>query len=236
MSQWFDQSANANKLRQSYLKGFLDISGGGIYLRSDNSMNFYSGTSSTRPTLSIGGNKLTVYSTTENADSLNDDVVSINSLRFLKGLKTNLQDYMDRQTGDTGTLNTGNIAAKNQSIEGNVTIGNTLVVGGNAFFKSNIGVAGNLMVGGDSEVMGNEYVHKALIVGGNATIVGSLTVQGDVSMGDYHFSGYTISTLHDLSVNGRLFAGMDASLNSNLFVGKKMLVAQDASFGQNVEI
>ena len=26
MSQWFDQSNNANKLRQSYLKGFLDIS------------------------------------------------------------------------------------------------------------------------------------------------------------------------------------------------------------------
>jgi len=41
MSQWFDQSNNANKLRQSYVKGFLDISGGGVYIRSDNSLNLY---------------------------------------------------------------------------------------------------------------------------------------------------------------------------------------------------
>ena len=41
MAQWFDQSNNANKLRQSYLKGFLDISGGNVYMRSDNYLNFY---------------------------------------------------------------------------------------------------------------------------------------------------------------------------------------------------
>ena len=46
-SQWFDNSANANKLRNSYLKGFLDISGGGISIRNatgDNAgtaLNFY---------------------------------------------------------------------------------------------------------------------------------------------------------------------------------------------------
>ena len=36
MSTWFDQSNNANKLRQSYLKGFLDISGGAVNIRADN--------------------------------------------------------------------------------------------------------------------------------------------------------------------------------------------------------
>ena len=41
MSTWFDQSNNANKLRQSYLKGFLDISGGAVNIRADNSLNFY---------------------------------------------------------------------------------------------------------------------------------------------------------------------------------------------------
>ena len=39
---WFDQSNNANKLRQSYLKGYLDISGGNVFLRADNSINLYS--------------------------------------------------------------------------------------------------------------------------------------------------------------------------------------------------
>jgi len=39
-SQWFDLSFSSNKLRQSYLKGFLDISGGPVLMRSDNSLNF----------------------------------------------------------------------------------------------------------------------------------------------------------------------------------------------------
>ena len=41
MSKWFDLSNNANKLRQSYVSGFLDISGGGVFIRNDNSLNLY---------------------------------------------------------------------------------------------------------------------------------------------------------------------------------------------------
>jgi len=220
MSKWFDQSMNANKLRQSYLKGFLDISGGGIYLRSDNSMNFFAG-ESLRPSLSIGGNKLTVYKTDI---TNNDDDVDINSLRHLKNLNQNVQEFMTGATNGQGNVTTGQITVNNQDINGNLTIGKTLVVGGNAFFKQNVGVAGNLQVKGDSEIFGNEYIHKALIVGGNCTIDGDLTVKGDVSMGDYHFSGFTISALHDVSIN------------DNLAVGKKMKVASDASFGHDVQI
>ena len=49
-SYWFDNSAGANKLRNSYLKGFLDISGGGISIRNatgqdgQKALNFYSDT------------------------------------------------------------------------------------------------------------------------------------------------------------------------------------------------
>jgi len=59
-SQWFDQSNNANKLRQSYLKGFLDVSGGGILLRSDNSLNFYTGTD-TVPKLGFRATDMVVW-------------------------------------------------------------------------------------------------------------------------------------------------------------------------------
>jgi hypothetical protein len=38
MSKWLDFSANM--LKQTYIKGFLDISGKGIYLRNDSSLNF----------------------------------------------------------------------------------------------------------------------------------------------------------------------------------------------------
>jgi len=236
MSTWFDQSMNANKLRQSYLKGFLDISGGGIYLRADNSMNFYTknGVNDTTPTMSIGGQKITIYGT--NTDSLGVDEVQISSLRYLKDLNTNVQEFITGASQGTGNVNTQSVRTVNQDVTGNLVIGKTLVVGGNATFKANVGVDGNLNVGGNVEVFGDEYVHKALIVGGNCTIDGSLTVKGDVSIGDYHFAGSTISALHDVSINGRLFAALDASLNSNLFVGKKLKVVNDASFNNDVEI
>jgi predicted acyltransferase (DUF342 family) len=234
MIQWFDQSANANKLRQSYLKGFLDISGGGIYLRSDNSMNFYSGVSA-RPTMSIGGTKMTIY-TTDGGLTTQDDDVDVDSLRHLKGLHQNVQEFINGATNGQGNVTTGQITAANQDITGNLRVEKTLVVGGNATFKSNVGVAGNLQVGGNIEVLGDEYVHKALIVGGNCTIDGSLTVKGDVSMNDYHFSGYTISAAHDVSVNDHLVVGKDSSFNASLVVGQKLKVGSDASFGNNVDI
>ena len=60
MSQWFDFSANANKLRQSYLKGFLDISGGGVYVRSDNSLNFYTTADGVNPKFALDATELHV--------------------------------------------------------------------------------------------------------------------------------------------------------------------------------
>ena len=65
MSKWFDLSNSANKLRQSYLKGFLDVSGGGIYIRSDNSINFYtsagSGGDEAKPKFSADATKLRIW-------------------------------------------------------------------------------------------------------------------------------------------------------------------------------
>ena len=40
-SQWFDLSFSSNKLRQSYVKGFFDISGGPLLLRNNNYLQFY---------------------------------------------------------------------------------------------------------------------------------------------------------------------------------------------------
>ena len=90
MSQWFDQSNNANKLRQSYLKGFLDISGGGIYMRSDNSLNFYTGEGST-PNFALGPTNIKVNGKRYSADSDSMITVENKKLAFLKDLKENAQ-------------------------------------------------------------------------------------------------------------------------------------------------
>ena len=71
MSQWFDQSNNANKLRQSYLKGFLDISGGGLYMRSDNSLNFYTTADGVNPAMAIDATNIHVTGKQYSSDAAN---------------------------------------------------------------------------------------------------------------------------------------------------------------------
>ena len=96
MSQWFDQSNNANKLRQSYLKGFLDISGGGIYVRSDNSLNFYTTADGINPNFAVDATELRVKGKQYASDSIAMVDISNEKLAFLKDLSENVQLQMDQ--------------------------------------------------------------------------------------------------------------------------------------------
>ena len=97
MSQWFDQSNNANKLRQSYLKGFLDISGGGLYMRSDNSLNFYTTADGVSPKLALDATSIKVNGKRYSTEAQNSTVeVSNAKLAFLKDLSENAQLQIDQ--------------------------------------------------------------------------------------------------------------------------------------------
>jgi len=86
MSLWLDSSNNANKLRQSYVNGFLDISGGGIFMRNDNSMNFYDTTGSSTPGLSIKSDTMRI----RDKDGLLVDI-SNSALLQLQDISQNIQ-------------------------------------------------------------------------------------------------------------------------------------------------
>jgi len=92
MSQWSDQANNANKLRQSYLKGFLDISGGGLYMRSDNSLNFYTTADGVVPAMALDATNINVKGKRYSPDAQTSTVqVSNAKLAFLKDLSENAQ-------------------------------------------------------------------------------------------------------------------------------------------------
>ena len=96
MSQWFDFSYNANKLRQSYVKGFLDVSGGGVYVRSDNSLNFYTTNDGVVPKFSLDATQYRVYGKDRASDvALDYHDISVSTLAFLKDLSDNAQDQLD---------------------------------------------------------------------------------------------------------------------------------------------
>ena len=100
MSKWFDLSENANKIRQSYFKGFIDISGGGIYLRNDLSINFYDNTNSANPKFSIKSDSMRI----QNSSGQYYDI-SNEKLLFISDLSQNVQSKLDDLTSRTLNIN-----------------------------------------------------------------------------------------------------------------------------------
>ena len=105
MSLWFDQSNNANKLRQSYLKGFLDISGGDVNIRSDNSLNFYTTAEDGVSKVAIDASEFHVMGKRYSSDTseiMTD--VSRQKFAFLKDLSDNVQFQLDKHDNTLNTL------------------------------------------------------------------------------------------------------------------------------------
>jgi len=111
MSKWFDLSENANKIRQSYFKGFIDISGGGIYLRNDLSMNFYDTTNSANPKFSIKSDSMRIQDASGQYYDISND-----KLLFIKDLSVNVQSKLNDLTSRTLNI-TSNGANTNTMLE-----------------------------------------------------------------------------------------------------------------------
>jgi len=97
MSTWFDQSNNANKLRQSYVKGFLDISGGAVNIRADNSLNFYTADEDGVSKVAVDASSFKVMGKRYESDA-NETMVSVDrqKIAFLKDVSDNVQFQLDK--------------------------------------------------------------------------------------------------------------------------------------------
>ena len=139
MSQWI-QNTRANRFNNSYVQGFLDISGGDLLVRSgDTSLSsnlFVGGDLSLNGDLTIQGN-LSVFQTT--------DSVTIN---------TTVNNYEIIITNDM-SLN------GNMNVSGATTLESTLVVGGDVSFNcSRVDICGNFYA-----VYPDDSIPAAAIIG-----------------------------------------------------------------------
>ena len=123
MTGWLELSAN--KLRQSYVQGFIDISGGGLYLRNDLSINFYDNTGSNIPKFSIKSDSMRI------PDIFGDYYdLSTSQLLYLKDISQNIQTQLTSLVSKTKhiTSDATNIdtlikldgASKNITVHGNI--------------------------------------------------------------------------------------------------------------------
>lgn len=217
-SSWQSTPTQANKLRTSYLKGFLDISGSdaaGLRVRNNNAIELFD--SADAPKFQMNATEYIVPDAGNAAVSI---TVPIEKLSYLYGLNTNIQGKFDAISNGESVSN--NLATVNANVSGNLEIGNQLIVGGEAEFRRNVNIGGNLHVGGNVVIDGNEYVNKSLFVKGDATIDGRLYVLGDVSMSD------------DLYVKKKLHVVQDSVFDNNLLVTGKLTVTE-LIIGNNVD-
>ena len=151
MAQWFDFSNNSNKFRQTYVQGFVDISGGGIYLRNDNSINLYSEADGVNPIFSIKSDAMRIHDSSNNAyfDISNDRIIHIRNLN--EDVQAKLDDLTDRTQYLTTSSNDGKaIFGSSIEISNNLICFSDLSLGGNLFienystFNGQVDICGNL--------------------------------------------------------------------------------------------
>lgn len=178
--------SSANKLRHTYVKGFVDISGGDLHLQNG-AFNMYRGSNNLY--FGISGD----HFTTTAWPSLQRVDVSLSSLIFLNSISGNVDD---------------SFATINQRISGitydltfdRTIIDNSVVANGIALFKSDVSVNGNLLVYGNSSfsrypvfvgagnpTQGNQFATKSYVdTNGGTILLGS----NNTWTGNNYFSNY----------------------------------------------
>ena len=255
MSTWLDAPSNANKLRQSYLKGFLDVSGGGILVRADNSLNFYT-------TAGFGGNaavsSFAIDATNiKVVDASSGNLVSFatNKLSYMSDLDENVKAaFADIRSYLTGNSKSSNTDTEKLNVDTDAKIGGNLNVGGNAYFDQQVAIAGNLNIAQNLVTKGNGYFGGNLEVAGSQTINMNLYVKGDTFLNGRVFvtqdasfhsniacygeitSAGTISTAVDLSANGALKVAGTSNLAGAATLGNTLSVAGAATLQSTLAV
>jgi hypothetical protein len=178
--------SSANKLRHTYVKGFVDISGGDLNLQNG-AFHMYRGSNSVYFGISGDHFTATSYPSSQRVD------VSLSSLIFLNSISGNVDD---------------SFATINQRISGvtydltfdRTVIDNSISANGIALFNSDVSINGNLLVYGNSSFTkypvftgvgdptnANEFVTKTYVdINGGAILLGS----NNTWRGNNYFSNY----------------------------------------------
>lgn len=152
MSQWYDLASTSNKLRQSYVKGFLDISGGGVLLRGGNSIDFYNSPTDSSPAMKIKHDEIEIK---HNGSTI---TVSTEKLRHLVSISENIQVAIDdlrndlSDIGGGGGSNTSGVFAMDVSINAGISVQSDASIGGTLTVN-----AGTEITTGNLEIL-NGYI------------------------------------------------------------------------------
>ena len=247
MSKWMDLSMNANKIRQSYFKGFIDISGGGLYLRNDLSMNFFDNTNLSQPKFSIKSDSLQIRDSTETYYTVPHE-----KLLFIKDLTQNVETTLNDLKGRTPHITSSGTDISYVNIDTNLIVSGDSTFNSNLYALGDISLNGNLYANYPNESipataiknLSNEFGQFELQFPRKDSIIFDEEGFETVTYVDPSDVEILFSYNSDLSLNGNLYIhgpgkfvlGGDMSLNDNLYVGKNVVMAEDVTINNNLDL
>jgi carbonic anhydrase/acetyltransferase-like protein (isoleucine patch superfamily) len=247
---WLDLSSTSNRYISTYVKGFVDMSGGNLLLRNNNiivnsgdislngrlTVNFDSslnGNTFFKQNITTGGVIQQNTSNIQNASYISVDYgtfVSTLPRLAVANAFTNDNSFNNNVSIIGNTEIRGNlIVLQNTTLQNFTSIGD-VSFGGNLFIGNDVSINDNLFVRGDTSM------NSRLFVGSDVSMGGKLFVRGDTSMNSRLFVG------SDVSMGGKLFVRGDASFNNNVFVGSdvsindSLYVKNDVTFGKGLMV
>jgi phage baseplate assembly protein gpV len=205
MSQWLDVSNSANKLRQTYIAGFLDVSGSRVSVRNNAPVELYGKGDVSTPQFSMNSEKATIY---DGATTYYD--VSLSKLIYVKDVSENIQERLTDLTKRTQEITT--------DTSNNVTINSNVTVSGDFFAHFPFAtIPQSAIIGG---------------VGGIYIPTETTTFDSDnfATIKTYEHR----DTVIDASVNGKLSVTGDSTFTGNVFMQSGVVFSGDVSMIGNI--
>ena len=236
----------SNRFIDTYMRGYLDMSGGNFTLRNNNihvndgdiSLNgrlFVNSDASLNSKLFVSNdvcmNQILMVGNDVSLNSklfVANDVCMNELLMVGNDVSLNSKLFVAGDVCMNETLHVGN----------NVTFDSKLLVEGDSSFNSNVDISGDLIVRGtlgvyqrqDVKVINTTVNNYQLIITEDISLNGNLYVKDDVSLNSKLFVN------EDVCFNEVLMVGNDVSFNSDLFVGGDLSLNGDLSVGMNTRL
>jgi hypothetical protein len=219
MNRWAESPANANKLRQTYFNGFIDISGGGIYMRNDMLLNFFSNNDA-NPKFSVNSDHMFLYDKT--TDALVD--VSTSQLIYLKNLTQDVQQSLYQLSNDP-TFNGTVTILGDASIQSRLFVNNDVTISGNLYTNYPASTIPQSAIIGDvgTFIATNEDIEYdednfAIVRASHAPVI----LSSDINIGGLLKTTGNVLFEENLVVNQNLVVHGDISSNGNLYINFPM--------------
>jgi hypothetical protein len=175
MTRWFDLSSNANKLKQTYFKGFVDISGGGIHIRSDASINFYDNTGSDIPKFSIKSDSMRIQD--QSGNYYNVDTEKLIYIKDLtQNVKTQIDDVVTRTKYITSDIRDNDTMIELDGSSNKIKLYSNIIPAVSSTYNlGSVDSPFGSIYASENTINGNLFVLKDVSLNGNVNVDGIIT-------------------------------------------------------------